>query len=396
MRSGTGHSTLMGLTEGYENMVEIVDAYESLVLIVDDAPQNLHMLNAILKAEGYQVAAARSGQQALQVLGRLRPDLILLDVMMDGIDGYETCRQIRANADTADIPIIFLTARDESGDVLQGFEAGAVDYITKPYNGPELLARVRTHTMLQRTRKALQNHVQALQQLNAEKTEFLSIASHDLKNPLGIVAGAAEMLLSNPTVEDVEDYAHLIRSSSQRMLAIVSNLLDINRLEQGRLSTHPRSIMLAQVLDAVIEGNMIAAERKNIALEVLLPPAIELETDPPLLQQIIDNLLSNAIKYSPPGRSIQVGVEAHEDALSLWIRDQGPGISRADQARLFQKFVRLSARPTAGEHSNGLGLYIAHRLAGLLGGELRCESTSGQGATFILGLPYTATAVAIH
>jgi two-component system sensor histidine kinase/response regulator len=378
-------------------MVEMVDTYESLVLIVDDAPQNLHMLNAILKAEGYQVAAARSGQQALQVLGRLRPDLILLDVMMDGIDGYETCRQIRANADTADIPIIFLTARDESGDVLQGFEAGAVDYITKPYNGPELLARVRTHTMLQRTRKALQNHVLALQQLNAEKTEFLSIASHDLKNPLGIVAGAAEMLLANPSrPEDVEDYAHLIHSSSQRMLAIVSNLLDINRLEQGRLSTHPRSIMLAQVLDAVIEGNMIAADRKNIQLEVLLPPAIELETDPSLLQQIIDNLLSNAIKYSPPHRAIQLQVEAYEEALEVRIRDQGPGISRADQARLFQKFVRLSARPTGGEHSNGLGLYIAHRLAGLLGGELRCESNAGQGATFVLALPYTAAVVAIH
>lgn len=365
----------------------------ALILIIDDQAQNLQILSTTLRSAGYQVAAANSGEKALKILEKLQPDLVLCDVVMPEMDGYEVCQRLRSRPQTQDLPLIFLTAQTDSEHILKGFEAGAVDYVTKPFNPGELLARAKTHIELKQARDTIMAYTRELESLNHEKNQFLGIAAHDLKNPLGTVLVSAEMVeikAGRIAKEDLVDYMQIMQKDARRMLMIVNNLLDVNQIESGELELHSQSFNLAETAQALLKQYREQAGCKEISLELEASNQELLwRSDPQILYQILDNLLSNAIKYSPRGKTVTLRVQPQAEELRIEIQDQGPGFTAADREKMFQKFARLSARPTAGESSTGLGLSIVRLLCDALKIQLQCESEEGQGACFKLDLPKT-------
>lgn len=383
---------------------------DSTVLIVDDVAENLEVLGSKLQAASVNVLAAQSGESALKIATAKRPDLILLDVQMPMMDGYTVKERLGENPVTADIPVIFLTARTDVADIVHGFELGAADYITKPVQTPELLARVKHHLELrflrleqeQRERalereigerimaeQALRKANERLEELNAQKNEFIGIAVHDLKNPLSGISALAETVKELPDIEraEVEEYMKKIVASANRMFDLIKSFLNVNAIEQGglRVSLSPANISL--VTRMATQSYLLKAQAKSIALHIETGEDIHGVADESILVQVLDNLVSNALKFSPMHRSIYVRVKECSDGIKIEVQDEGPGLSNDDKKKLFGKFARLSARPTAGESSTGLGLSIVKTMVEAMNGKIWCESELGQGAMFCLELP---------
>ena len=612
------------------------------ILIVDDNHGSLMILSGTLYAHGYVIATAGDGASALKSIDRNIPDLILLDIMMPDMNGFEVCRRIRQNPEWAEIPIIFITALTETEHKINGFGVGGVDYITKPLRPQEVLARVSTHLKLARTQRELRNSRRQLQavfnnaavciglldanghyrrvngkcveffgyqkedeiigmrclelnhpayrppteqalqalrsgeldtfnmdkqfirkdgsliwgghwmnplrnadgvcegfvcviadltrrkqaeetirklsraveqshntivitdtagniefanpafsrttgysiaealgqnprilksgaqdsevyqalwdtlahgdtwrgelcnkrkdgslyweqacispikdeqeeithyvaikedisarkavqdalkernteleRLNREKNEFLGIVAHDLKNPLAGIRGMAQLLkVGADTVTNmhIREYADAIEAGAQQMFTLITNLLDVNAIETGKLAVNLESVECADLLREVTEQYKLRGAEKNVRIVLEMakrtPPVL---SHADTLRQVLDNLVSNAMKYSPPGFRIDIDLSVTPDKyVQIRVRDQGPGFTEADKANLFGKFARLSAKPTGGEHSTGLGLFIVKKLTDALNGKVWCESEAGQGACFILELP---------
>ena len=358
--------------------------FKSRILVEDDISKNLQVVGTILRNEGYHVMPATSGLQALERVSAQPPDLILLDLMMPEMDGLEVCSRLKADPLTRQIPVIFLTASNEMEHLMKGFEAGAVDYITKPFNAPELLARVRTHLELKHARERLR-------EMNEEKNEFMGIAAHDLRNPLSAIQGYAEMIIEDAQSlahRDLEGNGQRIREAAKRMTEMVQNFLDANRIERGELKLNMAISDLSPLLQSVLETQSPHATAKGQNIQLELPPTPTLAlADVSITLQVFENLVSNAVKYSPPGKKIFVRLKAEAGVVRFEVEDQGPGLSKEDQKKLFGKFARLSAKPTGGEHSTGLGLSIVKRLVEAMNGKVWCESELGMGATFIVTIP---------
>jgi two-component system sensor histidine kinase/response regulator len=359
----------------------------SSVLIVDDITKNLQVVGTILRQAGYAVTPATSGAEALEGLREKAPDLILLDLMMPGMDGLEVCRRIKDDPTTQQIPVIFLTASNEMEHLVRGFEVGAVDYVTKPFNPPELLARVRTHLELKHARNRLR-------EMNDEKNEFMGIAAHDLRSPLNAIKGYAEMVLEDTEIG--QENAGLVKSihdAATRMAGMVQNLLDANRIERGELQLNLAATELGNLLASVVETQRprAAAKEQSLTLESSVTTAVAC-VDSVVMLQVLENLVSNAVKYSPAGRRIWMRLKQPDSTIRIEVQDEGPGLSTEDQKRLFGKFARLSAKPTGGEHATGLGLSIVKRMVEAMNGKVLCESELGKGATFIVELPATTAA----
>jgi two-component system sensor histidine kinase/response regulator len=353
------------------------------ILVVDDITKNLQVVGTMLRTAGYEVMPTTSGSQALERVRVQAPDLILLDLMMPEMDGIEVCRRLKGEASTAEIPVIFLTASNEMEHLVKGFESGAVDYVTKPFNPPELLARVRTHIELRLARERLR-------EMNEEKNEFMGIAAHDLRNPLNVVKGYVEMMREEPalSLQERTELLDRIHDTTKRMIEMVQNLLDANRMERGELKLDLTFMDLTGPINAVIEAQRprAAAKQQTLCLENASAPLNAL-VDPSVIVQVLENLVSNAIKYSPPGKRIQVRLFKADGAVRCEVQDEGPGLSAEDQKKLFGKFARLSAKPTGGEPSTGLGLSIVKKMVEAMNGKVRCESELGRGATFVVTLP---------
>ena len=357
---------------------------KSRILVVDDVVQNLQVVGTMLRNEGYDVMPAGSGPQALERVRVRVPDLILLDLMMPEMDGLEVCRRLKSDSLTRQIPIIFLTASNEIEHLVKGFEAGAVDYVTKPFNGAELLARVRTHLELKLARERLR-------EMNDEKNEFMGIAAHDLRNPLSAIQGYSEMVVEDAQSlrhGELEENGRRIGETARRMAEMVQNLLDANRIERGEMTLNLALTDLGTVLHSVIETQKprVAAKQQTIHIETESTPVMAL-VDPNIILQVCENLVSNAVKYSPQGRNIFARLKKDAEGARLEVQDEGPGLSAEDQKKLFGKFARLSAKPTGGEHSTGLGLSIVKRMVESMNGQVWCESEPGHGALFVVRLP---------
>ena len=355
------------------------------ILIVDDQPANIRVLGSMLGQLGYEIIAAPDGATALKRLALRPPDLVLLDLLMPGMDGFEVCRRIREKPEFVDLPIIFLSAADEKSLIVRALDCGGVDFVTKPFNQAELMRRVQTHLALKQARDRLQ-------QLARDKDELIGILAHDLKNALGSVLMNSQ-LLQRRTEGDtrLNQISTQIVDSTDRTLTFVRQFLANSAAEHGlRLERQP--VALRRLVEDVLDQHQVAAVRKQQRLELnvsadLVSPLVVC-TDAGALRQVLENLISNAVKFSPPGRPIEVGIKAGEDFVLIEVRDQGPGFTPEDLANMFQRYQRLSARPTGGEPSTGLGLSIARKLMGLLGGGLDCVSSPGTGATFRVRLPF--------
>ena len=302
---------------------------------------------------------------------------------MPGMGGCEVCEQLKKNPDWKDIPVIFLSAADDKDLIVRALDSGGVDYITKPFNRAELVSRVRTQLALKSARDRLK-------QLAEDKDELLGILAHDLKNYLGGMNMSAELM--SRQIEKFKDERlsqlseNMIRSSASA-LAFVKEFLANSEADHG-FALKPDTANLMRIATTAIEQYQEAASRKKIKIQADFPAgAAVVQADVSALGQVLDNLISNALKFSPSGKQIFVSVRLAGKHAECLIRDEGPGFTAEDKTKMFRRYGRLSAHPTGGEPSTGLGLSIVHKLVRAMDGELLCESNPGQGATFIIRLP---------
>lgn len=361
------------------------------ILVVDDDRLNIRILVGILQTEGYVIAEADSGERALEVYSSFRPDLVLLDVVMPGIDGFATCRQLHARYGELAAPVIFITAKNESDDVVEGLAAGGVDYLPKPFRRKEALARIRTHLhnrLLVEQQKSL---VAELTQANTAKNKLLGMAAHDLRNPLASIRGLAEFLRDGTVgtiTQDQLDLVNMIHDTSQSMLTLLNELLDVATIDAGELKVQCGQHDLVDLVQKSVYLNNINAARKSTQIHFTPPshPALA-QIDYSKMKQVLDNLLSNAVKYSPPGSEIEIKIISQNPGFIIAVQDQGPGIPDNERHRLFKDFGTLSVKPTAGEKSTGLGLAICRKIVEAHQGSITATNLPGGGCEFAILLP---------
>lgn len=351
------------------------------ILVIDDQEQNLQLIGTLLSINGYAVIPATGGEMAFDLLAAHTPDLILLDMLMPEMNGIEVCRKLKADARWGEIPVIFLSAADDKNLIVQALECGGVDYVTKPFNKAELLSRARTHLMLKRTREQLRH-------LAEDKDELLGILTHDLGNHLaGIHMNAVALERQFKTLPPhCAAFIRNIVRSTEVITAFVQEFLANQSAE--RIQVQLVMLDIRTILAEVAERHAIIAKAKQITLSVELPEhPIPAHADQEGLARVLDNLLSNAVKFSPGGSSVSLtaGVGPLE-WTHFTVRDNGPGFTADDQEKMFRRYGRLSARPTAGEHSTGLGLSIVKRLVETMNGRVLVESEAGRGAAITVQL----------
>ncbi|MBP6078084.1 MAG: hybrid sensor histidine kinase/response regulator [Xanthomonadales bacterium] len=354
-----------------------------LVLVVDDQLANVQAVGSLLARSDLDVMPALSGEQALARLAQRAPDLILLDMMMPGMDGFEVCRRLRGDARHAAIPIIFLTAANERHLLVRAFAAGAVDYVTKPFVAEELLARVRTHIDLKRSR----DH---LARIARECNDLTQIVAHDLKSPLSSIRFSALMLLQRLASDDrLRSLAESIRESTDDALRFVHDYLE--QWAEGELKRRFERVPLdlSVLVRRVAERMQPAATSRGLVIAINALPSDPVFADWTAVSHVIENLISNAIKYGPADDRIDIEIGPGAPGMvRVAVCDRGPGLSEQAQKQLFQRYVRLGKR--AAEDSSGLGLAIAKQDISQLGGHLWFESREGGGAVFAFDLPVAA------
>lgn len=345
-----------------------------------------------LRARGYNVALAANGLKAFEEIGSRVPDLILVDC---GMEGLEVCRRLKENMAAREIPMIFVDGADHSTGLTSAVESGAADYVARPIDAEQLIARVRLNLQLSGAREEVRCCENRLRELKAEKNEFLGIVAHDLRSPLSNIVTSAEIVVAEPDMsrEQVAEFLRIISSSARHMIHLVENLMDLNAIEQGRMKLELGPCELGELVRGVAANYDAKAKAKRQELKFVEEhgPLVAL-ADQHSAIQIFDNLLSNAIKYSPAGKRIDIRLLRRESMIRCEVQDQGPGLDKDDLQKMFGKFARLSAQPTGGEPSTGLGLSIVKRMVEAAGGNVWCESEPGKGSTFVVELQSAAQA----
>ena len=352
------------------------------ILVVDDQPVNIQIVGAALGKLGHEIIPAADGPTALKRIALRPPDLILLDLLMPGMNGCEVCQQLKLNPEWKEIPVIFLSASDDKDMIVRALDSGGVDYVTKPFNQAELISRVRTQLALKSARDRLK-------QLAEDKDELLGILAHDLKNYLGGINMSAELMSGQIERFKDERMAQLLQNmirSSGLAMAFVKEFLANAATDHG-FTFKPAAVNLVDVAAAAVGQYQESARRKKIKIETDFPAsAVVALADVVALDQVLDNLISNALKFSPAERRVFVSIRLVNQHAECIVRDEGPGFTAEDTARMFRSYGRLSARPKDGEPSTGLGLSIVRKLVLGMGGELLCESVPEKGAAFTVRL----------
>ncbi|MEQ8171469.1 MAG: hybrid sensor histidine kinase/response regulator [Candidatus Eremiobacterota bacterium] len=362
-----------------------------LVLIVDDVPKNIQLLGNILNNEGYDIIIAENGKEALERISDVLPDIILLDIMMPEMDGYETCKRLKENDRTRDIPVIFLTAKTEMEDIVKGFNAGSVDYVTKPFNSTELMARVKTHITLKKLFDKEKEYVKELKELNKLKNKLLGIAAHDIRSPIATMQMNIEFLLNilmeNLTEEQIDilqDTQYLVNYMNR----LLSDILDITVIEAGKLTLDMQKQDYMDFLTYNIKMNRILSDKKNIKINFIYENNLpEILFDRDKMTQVMNNLISNAVKFSNRNTTITIEVKMKDNYILTEVIDQGQGIPAAELSKLFREFQRVSVKPTGNETSTGLGLAITKKIVEGHNGIIGVESEKGKGSRFYFTLP---------
>ncbi len=372
-----------------------------IILVVDDTPENISILSSLLRGQ-YRTKVATSGTVALEIASsaQTRPDLILLDITMPDMDGYEVCRRLKEDENLRDIPVIFLSALNETVDKVKAFSVGGIDYVTKPFHADEVQARVETHLKVRRLQvelekqnRILQEYNEQLRQLHALKDDFLRIASHDLKNPLTCIIGFADIISSFTPPGTVmtaatHGWAGKITSQSKVMLKIIEDFLDFQAMEDGQLKLNRELIDLNEIARGVLERNAGYAVKKSITPHLDLDQSLPLvQADKSRLAQVLDNFVSNAVKFSPPGEHVTIRTQKINDGILVEVLDSGPGLTGEDTKKLFVKYAKLSNQPTGSEKSSGVGLAICKRIVDLHGGRIGGRNNPNGGTTFWFELP---------
>ena len=360
----------------------------SKILIVDDVQLNLVLMKEILSGKGYQIATAINGKSAIAKAKAHKFDLILLDVVLPDIDGFEVCSHLKSSSQTQDIPIIFLTAKKEKDSIIQGFNLGAVDYIPKPFSKEELLARVNLHLTLRKYQDELIRSKEMAEASAKAKAIFLANISHEIRTPMNGIIGMIDILKRTSLTPEQLEYIEIIGISGENLLMIINDVLDFSKIEAGQITFEHIRFNLCDEINEVIKILRYKAIQKNLDLSFEVAPDVPqlLVGDPLRLKQVLINLCNNSIKFTENG-FVHVSVKTldrNECAVRLQfdVKDTGIGISPENQSKLFKSFSQADVSTTRKFGGTGLGLAISKNLVHLMGGEIGIISEEGKGAIF--------------
>ncbi|MBF0398301.1 MAG: hybrid sensor histidine kinase/response regulator [Desulfobacterales bacterium] len=347
-----------------------------VILVVDDNPGNLGVVFEYLSQSGFEVMIEESGEEAIRRVINYRPDIILLDILMPGIDGYETCRRLKENNSTKDIPVIFMTAIDEITHEIKGLELGAVDYITKPFKQEILQARIKTHLEIQKQRKELAELNKKLNEVNAAKDKFFSIIAHDIKNSYASILTGFEIL----SKEEILKYL-------QHADKFIDNILEWGRIQMGTIKPKPVEFDIRASVFSVIKQVEKVAEKKNIKLYHSDMIEEFVYADIKMTEIILYNLLFNAIKFTNIGGEIKISLKKLNEYLEISVSDTGIGIRDEYLQNLFKIENKHQKHGTLGETGTGVGLILCRELVEMNGGKIWGKSEFGKGSIFYFTLP---------
>ncbi len=356
------------------------------ILIVDDVPENLRLLSVMLKREGYRVRPATSGKLALEAALRAPPDLALLDIKMPELNGFEVCARFKAEASLKDMPVIFISALSETGDKLAAFEAGGVDYVTKPFQEREVQARVRAHLELRQQREQLRENLLRLQQLETLRDNLTHMIVHDMRAPLMAVDGhlkLLEMFEVQTLSADGKSYLAQAREGSARLNRMISEMLAVSKLEAGHLKPVLKTCDLVELARKITRTAEALQADKTLRFASPLKQ-LPLAVDEELIGRVLENLLTNALKFAADGGKVLVKLTGTERQARLEVTDDGIGIAAEHQTRIFEKFGQVEGSPR--RRGTGLGLAFCKLAVEAHGGQIGVHSQPGKGSTFWLTL----------
>ena len=358
------------------------------VLIVDDTPTNLQLLIEFLRNLNHTVRLAPNGALALQAVEHEAPDLILLDINMPGLDGYEVCRRLKAQQRTQEIPVIFISANNETMDKVKAFEVGGVDYVTKPFQFEEVRARVDTHLKLRRAQSALRESFEDLRRLEDLRDNLVHMVVHDMRSPLMSLITNLEFLkqdlaghIGSQSNEDI----NAALAGGRRLNHMADDLLDVSRLEANQMPLKRVECDLAHVVRDALETVRDMEPERQLLLEG--PGPVPVVVDQKIISRVVANLVSNGIKHTPSDHPLRISVSALEGIARVDVQDEGPGVPPEFRDRIFDKFGMVQAHAEQKYHSTGLGLAFCKLAVEAHGGGIGVDSDEGKGSSFWFTLP---------
>lgn len=368
-----------------------INPSEYKILIVDDVMSNVLLLRVLLTNEKFTIATANNGRQALEQVKKENPDLILLDVMMPDLSGFEVAQQLKANPDTAEIPIIFLTALNGTADIVKGFQVGGSDFISKPFNKEELIIRVTHQISLVAAKRLILSKTEELQRTIAGRDKLYSVIAHDLRSPMGSIKMVLNMLILNLPAEKIgeEMYELLIMANqtTEDVFSLLDNLLKWTKSQIGKLNVVYQDVNLVELTDSVIDIFNMVAKLKKITIKETKSDKIMVNADIDMLKTVVRNLLSNAIKFSKEDSEVLVTIKEEDDMAVVSVQDYGCGISEEGQKKLLHTDTHFSTFGTNNEEGSGLGLLLCKDFVMKNGGKLWFTSKEKEGSTFSFSIP---------
>lgn len=369
-----------------------VDPKEFKILVVDDVVSNVILLKALLTKEQYQIGTATNGEQALSMLSKETPDLVLLDVMMPGMNGFEVAQRMRNDPLYSEIPIIFLTALNASSDIVQGFKMGANDFISKPFNKEELIIRITHQISLVAAKRIITKQTEELRNTINGRDKLYSVIAHDLRSPMGSIKMVLNMLsvsLSKEQIgEDLYDFLNVANQTAENTFSLLDNLLKWTKSQIGRLNVVYQDCDISEMLADIIDIFHLIAQVKNVKLVFTNPDNhIPVRADIDMIKTVMRNLLSNAVKYSKEGGIVEITSEDAGDFVNVHVKDAGLGIKKEDQGRLLDVSSHFTTFGTANEEGSGLGLLLVKDFVEKNGGKLWFESEEEKGSVFSFSVP---------
>ncbi|MEG2121242.1 MAG: response regulator [Rikenellaceae bacterium] len=362
------------------------------ILIVDDVISNVLLLKALLKSEKYKVITAENGLQALDLVKTEMPDLILLDVMMPGMSGFDVSKELKASPEYHEIPILFLTALNSHEDIVKGFQLGANDFITKPFNKNELLIRIRHQVSLIAAKRVIIKQTEELRSIIIGRDKLYSVIAHDLRGPLGSIKMVLNMLIENlnsTTIgQDMFDVLCLANQTTEDTFALLDNLLKWTKSQIGRLNVVYQHSNLVDIIKDGIGVFQTAAELKGISIKFETTEKCSVYADADMIKTIVRNILSNAVKFSNPNGEIMMTIDITDEHLAVVsITNFGAVIKEEDKGKLLKPETHFSTFGTGNEEGSGLGLLLCQDFVHKNGGKLWFDSSQEEGTTFRFSVP---------
>lgn len=368
-----------------------INPAEFKLLVVDDVQTNVLLLKALLGKEGYGILVANNGQEALEVIRNENPDLILLDVMMPGMDGFEVAERLKSEEFRCEIPIIFMTALDDTQSIVNGFKLGVGDFISKPFRKEELMVRIKHQLSLVAARRIIEEKNEELRKTIAGRDKMYSVIAHDLRSPMAsmkMLLNTIMMSVEKDKIDpDIFDMLEMSNKTSEEVFSLLDNLLKWTKSQLGKLTVIPQKLDISGLADGVVEVMNSVAEVKHIKLIRTDHESFFVYVDIEMIKSILRNLISNAVKFSNPDSEIKVGIKSEDGKVIVSVTDSGKGIKKEDQHKLLKDSTHFTTYGTNSEEGSGLGLLLCRDFARKNGGELWFESEENLGSVFSFSLP---------